>query len=560
MKMNFTMARMRYNVFLFMTLAAPVVYGAEPGFFARNVAPILSAHCVSCHNNDDANGDLSFATAAKLFAGGESGPVIEAGDPDSSLLIDYISGDEPEMPQDAEPLSADQIAVIRKWIEQGAEWPQGLELRPPVVSDLNWWSLLPLRRPAVPQVSDEFADCVDNPVDQFVFAELRRHKLTPSASACRRTLIRRVYFDVIGLPPTPAEVQQFVDDPDPLAYEHLVDRLLASPHYGERWAHHWLDVVHYGDTHGYDKDKLRPNAWPYRDYVIRSFNEDKPYARFVQEQIAGDALWPDTRDGIEATGFTAAGPWDFIGHAEVPEDKLDGQVARNLDRDDMVSSTMNTFASMTVQCARCHNHKFDPITQENYYSLQAVFAALDRADREYDTDPRVAAQRIALSRRGESLAAQRELLEKRIRELAGDELAEIDNRLAELSKLAKTDPRRNLAFTATSKPSRTPKNGYKLISVRRGNLLRLCLSVVTTILTASVPDLDSQPVSRSKFRTIRILLWKLSWSLITRRWTMPIPVSHPKPLPWRAPRAVFSASRPRNWPCVRMITSLRWPS
>ena len=159
-------------------------------------------------------------------------------------------------------------------------------------------------------------------------------------------------------------------DPDPQAYEKLVDRLLDSKHYGERWARHWLDVVKYADTCGYDKDKLRPNAWPYRDYVIRSLNEDKPYARFVQEQIAGDVLFPGEPDGILGLGFIAAGPWDFIGHVEVPESKIDGKVARNLDRDDMVTNTLNTFCSVTIQCARCHNHKFDPFTQEHYYACK----------------------------------------------------------------------------------------------------------------------------------------------------------------------------------------------
>ena len=167
-----------------------------------------------------------------------------------------------------------------------------------------------------------------------------------------------------------------------------MNSLLASPHHGERWARHWLDVAHYGETHGYDKDQPRPNAWPYRDYVIRSFNADKPYDRFVQEQVAGDVLFPGTVDGIEALGFLAAGPWDLIGHVELPESKTDGKVARHLDRDDFVSNTIGTFLSLTVHCAQCHNHKFDPITQEDYYRLQAVFAAIDRTDKQYDADPK----------------------------------------------------------------------------------------------------------------------------------------------------------------------------
>ncbi len=269
----------------------------------------------------------------------------------------------------------------------------------------NWWSLRPLERTAVPELSTDDSRWARTPIDAFVAAQLRQHGLGPSAPADRRTLIRRLYFDLVGLPPSPEAVSAFVSDDALLAYEKLVDRLLASPHYGERWARHWLDVVHYGDTHGYDKDKPRPHSWPYRDYVIQSFNQDKPYGRFVKEQIAGDVLWPDDPETIVATGFIAAGPWDFIGHAEVPESKIDGQVARNLDRDDMVSSTMNTYASITVQCARCHDHKFDPVTQEHYYSLQAVFAALDRADRLYDVSPDVACRR-------RQLIAKRDLLEQ----------------------------------------------------------------------------------------------------------------------------------------------------
>src|SRR5690606_10037532 len=192
----------------------------------------------------------------------------------------------------------------------------------------------------------------------FLLEKLEATGLNYSAEADRRTLIRRLYFDLIGLPPQPEVVQEFLRAETPRAYERLMDHLLASPHYGERWARHWLDVVHYGDTHGYDKDKLRLHAWPYRDYVIRSFNVDKPYGQFVREQVAGDVLDPTDPDGIVATGFIAAGPWDFVSHVEVPETKLDGQIARSLDRDDMVRTTMETFNSVTIGCARCHHHKF----------------------------------------------------------------------------------------------------------------------------------------------------------------------------------------------------------
>ncbi len=225
-----------------------------------------------------------------------------------------------------------------------------------------WWSLSPLRRAQPPVVDTKWQAWIRTPIDQFVVARLAERDLEPSPPADRRTLIRRLTFDLWGMPPSPEAVARFVADSDPQAYEKLVDRLLASPRYGERWARHWLDVAHYADTHGYDKDKLRPNAWPYRDYVISALNSDKPYAQFVLQQLAGDACGPPTAEGAVATGFIAAGPWDFIGHAEVPESKIDGKVARNLDRDDMVSNTLNTFCSLTVQCARCHDHKLDPIT------------------------------------------------------------------------------------------------------------------------------------------------------------------------------------------------------
>ncbi len=296
-----------------------------------------------------------------------------------------------------------------------------------------WWSLAPLSRPVIPTQEGETA-AEANPIDAFVASTLMERGFHRTPQADRRTLIRRLYFDLIGLPPTPEAISAFVGDSRPDAYERLVDELLASPRYGERWARHWLDVVHYGETHGYDKDQPRPNAWPYRDYVIRSFNEDKPYSRFVQEQVAGDVLFPGTRDGFEALGFIAAGPWDLIGHAEVPETKIDGKVARHLDRDDMVANTIQTFNSLTIQCAQCHNHKFDPISQEDYYRLQAVFAAVDRADKKYDIDPDIARQRKALEGELASWSLRRSEIDQRIKARAGDALVELDRRLAAIPK------------------------------------------------------------------------------------------------------------------------------
>jgi hypothetical protein len=298
------------------------------------------------------------------------------------------------------------------------------------LADLDWWSLKPLQRPAVPELAGQDAARARTVVDRFILAKHREHGLALSPQADRRTLIRRVYFDLIGLPPSPDAVEAFVNDPADDAYSQLVEQLLDSEQYGERWARHWLDVVHYGDTHGYDKDKLRPNAWPYRDYVIRALNEDKPYHRFVREQLAGDVLWPDMRDGIEATGFIAAGPWDFIGHAEVPEEKYDGQVARHLDRDDMVATTMNAFCALTAQCAQCHDHKRDPVTMEDYYSLHAVFSALDRADRAYDLDPATAAKRRILTEQQQSLERRLQKNREAIEAMKSPELVALEKEIA----------------------------------------------------------------------------------------------------------------------------------
>jgi mono/diheme cytochrome c family protein len=404
--------------------------------FRDRVAPIFERRCLSCHNTSDRKGGLSLETEKGLETGGDSGPPIVAGEPEESHLLDLITPERgrAKMPKDADPLKEAEIAAIREWIASGAVWPKDHKLEAAKVASTDWWSLQPLVKPVPPKLPDNWGR---NAIDAFIAAKHAELGLPHAAEADRRTLIRRLYFDLIGLPPTPEETEAFVADKRDDAYELLVDRLLESPHYGERWARHWLDVVHFGETHGYDKDKPRPFAWPYRDYVIRSLNADKPYGRFIEEQIAGDVLYPGTVDGVEALGFLSAGPWDFIGHAEVPESKIDGKVARHLDRDDMVTNTMATFNSLTVQCAQCHNHKFDPILQEDYYRLQAVFAAIDRTDKRYDADPAVAMRRGELVVLEQRLKQEQSAIELRIAERAGPKLKALDERIAELEKQAR---------------------------------------------------------------------------------------------------------------------------
>ena len=409
--------------------AVPVAVRAGEVFQDR-VAPILE-RCLACHHNSDAKGDFSIQTIDSFRSSG----FVEAGDAEASHLVSLITpvNGRAEMPKDGPPLSADEIATLRLWINGGAKWPEGFAFQDPMQGKFEWWSYQPLAEPTVPHHDDPWGSA---PIDAFVLRRIKEKGLTYSPPADRRTLIRRVTFDLTGLPPSPEEVEQFVGDDNPHAYALLVERLLDSKHYGEHWARHWLDVVKYADTCGYDKDKLRPNAWPYRDYVIRSFNQDKPYGRFVQEQIAGDVLFPGDPDGILGLGFIAAGPWDFIGHVEVPETKIDGKVARNLDRDDMVSNAFNTFCSVTVQCARCHDHKFDPITQADYYGLQALFAAVDRAERPYDLDPEIESRRQTLEATIAARRAELKAVDEEISQAAGVELELLSQQIQALeSKL-----------------------------------------------------------------------------------------------------------------------------
>ncbi len=431
-------------------LAATSAAQADDSLFRDKVAPVLEKRCIHCHGGKAPKGNFSLATAAAVFKGGDAGPAVVPAKPDESALLEMIEGERPQMPKKDKPLAREEIAAIRQWIAEGAQWPSGLTLKDRRFDGQKWWAFAPLGRPTVPAVAD--ASWARTPIDYFILAELEKHGLRPSPEADRRTLFRRLSFDLLGLPPEPNEVEAFVRDPDPGAYERLIDRLLASPHYGERWARHWLDVVHYGDTHGYDKDKRRDNAWPYRDYVIRSFNEDVPYARFVREQIAGDVLWPADPRAVIATGFIAAGPWDFVGHVELREGTVDKLKTRVLDRDDMVSNAMSTFVSMTVHCARCHDHKFDPITQTDYYSLQADFAGVDRGDRPYpsrDFDLR----RAALEERRRAMLEGYKLLTAKIDRSIGPALAETDERVTVL--------RRALSALAPALPrGASPTNGY----------------------------------------------------------------------------------------------------
>jgi Protein of unknown function (DUF1553)/Protein of unknown function (DUF1549)/Planctomycete cytochrome C len=378
-------------------IAVPMAAAGEDAkgvaFFESKIRPVLVERCHECHSAESKKprGGLRVDSRAGIRAGGDSGPAVVPGDLDASVLYQAISraGGVSPMPPKGE-LPATVVADFRRWIEMGAPDPRessGTATASSTRESGDWWSLRPIKRPAVPRISSAPAAWARTPIDAFILAKLAEHGLEPAPEADRRSLIRRLSFDLLGLPPTPEEIARFEDDPAPDAYERLVDRVLASPHYGERQARRWMDLVHFAETHGQDQDRIRPNAWPYRDYLVGSFNGDTPYARFVQEQVAADALFADESRLAVAQGMLAAGPWDESSLRDIRDDSIDRLIGYYIDRDDMVSTVMSTFVSATVHCARCHDHKFDPISQDDYYGLQAVFAGVDKAERGYDADP-----------------------------------------------------------------------------------------------------------------------------------------------------------------------------
>ncbi|MBI5772810.1 MAG: DUF1549 domain-containing protein [Verrucomicrobia bacterium] len=358
--------------------------GAE--LFEQKIQPILQQHCFKCHSHaaDKIKGGLVLDSFAAILAGGDTGPAIVPGKPAESLLLSSVKhAGEFKMPKKGDKLSAAEIAVLEEWVKLGAPAPKdsagagaGPKKRTGKITDEDrkWWAYQPVRQPAVPEVKGSKFGVqgsgfkIQNPVDNFILARLEKEGLQPSPEADRATLVRRLYFDVIGLPPTPVEVDAFLKDKSPDAYEKLVDKLLASPRHGEKWARHWLDLVRYAESDGYKADDYRAHSWRYRDYVVESFNSDKPYDRFVQEQIAGDELFPGNPEATVATSYYRHGIYEYNNR------DVRGQWQRILE--DITDTTADVFLGAGLQCARCHDHKFDPILQKDYYRLQAFFAPL----------------------------------------------------------------------------------------------------------------------------------------------------------------------------------------
>ncbi len=342
--------------------------------YARDVKPLLAKHCVSCHGEIQPRGGLRLDTAARAIKGGKAGPSIVPGHADESTLIDAVTGDGgiDRMPLKRPPLSVAQIETLRAWIEQGAKAPAD---ETPTKSEAPHWAFIAPERHPIPLAADPRWSA--NPIDRFIAARLATEKLAPSPEADRVTLIRRLSFDLIGLPPTPAEVAAFLADDHADAYDRLVDRLLASPHYGERWARHWLDLARYADSNGYSIDAPR-SIWKYRDWVIDALNADLPFDDFLTDQIAGD-LRPDPSLAQQvATGFHRNTMINQEGGIDPEQFRIEAVV-------DRVATTSTAFLGLTLACAQCHDHKYDPLAQREYYQFLAFFNSVDEPEIEFAT-------------------------------------------------------------------------------------------------------------------------------------------------------------------------------
>jgi len=386
-----------------LSLLAPLIpISASAIDFVEEVRPILEAHCYECHGPEMQRSGLRLDVKAAALRGGEfHAPTLAPGDPEGSALLRFVRGDDPEMrmPPKGEALAAAEIAVLEAWIAAGAPWPDGVDAVE-LADPLAHWSFQPVARPEPPTVGG--SAWARGEIDRFILQGLEKAGLAPSPQASPLVWLRRVHFDLVGLPPTPEEVRDFLERAEggsESAYAEVVERLLDSPRYGERWAQHWLDVVRYADTHGFEVNTPRPNAWPYRDYVIAAFNDGTPYDRFVMEQLAGDQLGRDA-----ATGFLVTAAALLPG--QIGKDEASMRLARQDELGEIVTNVGEGLLGLTMSCARCHHHKFDPVTAQDYYSLQAFFAGVDYGERRMD-DP--AAETEAAALRDELAPVEREL-------------------------------------------------------------------------------------------------------------------------------------------------------
>ena len=368
----------RHLAMLLMVLGLQTCVTAQTVDWTNGVLPILQSRCIECHGPDTQESKLRLDTMTEALRGGNSGePVIIPGDSHRSYLVERITSRDPilRMPPDSAPLSDKEQALLKAWIDAPLLWTEAKVALSKTA--ITHWSFQPVVRPRVLDPVD--AKPIDaKPIDVLIAAKLREAGLTMSQQAEKRRLIRRLFLVMHGLPPTQKQVDHFLADQRPDAWNELVDLVLDSPRYGERWAMHWLDIVRFGETNGFETNRERPNAFPFRDWVIAAFNSDKPYDQFVKQQIAGDVLGEPV-----GTGFLVAGPNDIV----KGQDPLLGLMQRQDELTDMVNTTGTAFLGLTTGCARCHNHKFDPISQSDFYALQAVFAGVEHAERKLPLSP-----------------------------------------------------------------------------------------------------------------------------------------------------------------------------
>jgi mono/diheme cytochrome c family protein len=353
--------------------APPAVPAGRVGdLFQSKVLPLLQQRCFGCHGDEPKlRGGLDLRSREGLLRGGDTGPALVPGDASRSLLYQAVlaEGERQMPPKKENRLSKEELAAVKEWIDKGAPW---IDVKA-IAKGADWkidprdaWAFQPIKEYAVPTEAID-SSWTKTAIDAFILERLREKGLKPAPPADRITLLRRLSYDLTGLPPTPDEIDAFVNDPAADAYERVIERLLASPRYGEQWARHWLDVVRYADTAGFSNDYERPNAWRYRDYVVRAFNQDKPYDRFVMEQLAGDELAPDDPEALIAVGYLRMGPWEHTGMSVAA-------VTRQMFLDDVTNAVGTTFLALPLSCCRCHDHKFDPLPTRDYYRVQAVFA------------------------------------------------------------------------------------------------------------------------------------------------------------------------------------------
>ena len=452
--------------------AVPSINAATPVDFAREVRPLLVKRCLACHDAEHAKGGLRLDSREAALKGGKSKQTtLTPGAPAKSELIKRITTHDADelMPPKGGALTSAQIALLTRWIAEGANWP--------AASEIKHWAFVPPIRPAVPAVKNKA--WARNPIDHFILAKIEERGWQPSPAAEKRVALRRVFLDLTGLPPTLGEQDTFLADKSPDAFSKLVDDLLSRTSYGERWGRHWLDLARYAESNGYERDAAKPSVWRYRDYVISAFNTDKPYDRFIREQIAGDELPDANAETLIATGFHRLGPWD-----DEPADSLQDRADQV---DDMIRTTSQAFLGVTLGCARCHDHKFDPLTARDYYSLAAVFAPLKRTQSgrsDLDAPAGTRAELAVLAERDQRMAALTNALKSASAELRRELATTTEVALTELRRATPDLPRGYFP----SEPSSAAPKSFVLLRGSAHNLGPEVFPAVPVALTAKQPS------------------------------------------------------------------------